>query len=287
MEPSSPYSDLNVDPKSVVHFGEEWTAFRQDRGWTPKRLRQDFDAYFSPLPEGVLTPTAVAADYGAGSGRWAAFVAPRVRHLYVVEPSHPAMQVAKQHLSMQQNVTYLEEPIGGSLVPDETLDLAYSIGVLHCVPNPAAAMEALRKKLKPGGYLLVYLYYALENRPGWYRAVWAATNVLRRRISRLHPSAKRAATSTIAVAVYWPLARAALILARFGVPVRHLPLSFYATKSLYAMRNDALDRFGTPLERRYTRSDITAMVSEAGYDVKSLRFSDSEPYWCFSVANHA
>ena len=43
------------------------------------------------------------------------------------------------------------------------------------------------------------------------------------------------------------------------------------------MRTDALDRFGTRLEQRFTRSEIGEMMTAAGLD--DIRFSEREPYW--------
>ena len=48
--------------------------------------------------------------------------------------------------------------------------------------------------------------------------------------------------------------------------------------SLYTLRTDARDRFGTPLEQRFTRSQIRAMCTAAG--LVDLRFSTRAPYWC-------
>jgi hypothetical protein len=72
--------------------------------------------------------------------------------------------------------------------------------------------------------------------------------------------------------------------ARRGLGVAQLPLSQYSDKSFYVMRNDALDRLGTPLEQRFTRTQITEMLLRAGFDTSTLIFSDSEPFWCFSVS---
>jgi hypothetical protein len=44
------------------------------------------------------------------------------------------------------------------------------------------------------------------------------------------------------------------------------------------MRTDALDRFGTRLEQRYTRRQIEDMMRQAG--LERIRFSEHEPYWC-------
>ena len=43
------------------------------------------------------------------------------------------------------------------------------------------------------------------------------------------------------------------------------------------MRTDARDRFGTPLEQRFTRSQIAEMCNAAG--LVDLRFRPG-PYWC-------
>ena len=43
------------------------------------------------------------------------------------------------------------------------------------------------------------------------------------------------------------------------------------------MRTDALDRFGTKLEKRYTKKEISQMMTEAGFE--HLIFSPSEPFW--------
>ena len=44
------------------------------------------------------------------------------------------------------------------------------------------------------------------------------------------------------------------------------------------MRTDALDRFGTKLELRYTRNEIEEMMISAG--LIEIIFSNSTPYWC-------
>ena len=44
------------------------------------------------------------------------------------------------------------------------------------------------------------------------------------------------------------------------------------------MRTDARDRFGTPLEQRFTRQQIVQMLERCG--LVDIRFSEAEPYWC-------
>ena len=55
-------------------------------------------------------------------------------------------------------------------------------------------------------------------------------------------------------------------------------MSAYRNRAFYSLRTDALDRFGTRLEQRFSRADIVKMMTAAG--LKDVRFSDSEPFWC-------
>jgi hypothetical protein len=56
-----------------------------------------------------------------------------------------------------------------------------------------------------------------------------------------------------------------------------LPLSAYREASFYTMRTDALDRFGTRLEHRFTREQIRQMMEQSGLD--DIRFHERVPYW--------
>ena len=56
-----------------------------------------------------------------------------------------------------------------------------------------------------------------------------------------------------------------------------MPLSTYRYRSFYSMRTDALDRFGTRLEQRFTRVEIEQMMRAAG--LTDIRFSEEEPFW--------
>ena len=44
------------------------------------------------------------------------------------------------------------------------------------------------------------------------------------------------------------------------------------------MRTDVRDRFGTPLEKRFSKKQITKMLKSSG--LENIEFSDHEPFWC-------
>jgi ubiquinone/menaquinone biosynthesis C-methylase UbiE len=273
-------TEKNVDAKVARGFGDEWSKFRQDE----TNLAQDerdtiFQSYFRIFPWDLLPPGGgIGADIGCGTGRWAKMVAPRVTHLHLLDASPDALAVARENLANVANVSFHVGSVGAIPLPDRSLDFAFSLGVLHHVPDTPGALNAIAEKLKPGAPFLVYLYYAFDNRPVWYRMLWALSNSVRVVVSRLPRWMRSVISEIIAATIYWPLARVSASLSRLHISNRLLPLSWYADKSFYVMRTDAYDRFCTRLEKRFTRAQIDEMLMQAGF--KQIRFSESPPYWC-------
>jgi SAM-dependent methyltransferase len=266
----------NVDEKVVASFGQEWQAFDQSAA-SVDELRRMFECYFKVFPWESLPPRAEGFDLGCGTGRWARFVAERVGKLHCIDPS-AAIDVARRNLQGAANVDFHQASVDVIPLAEASQDFGYSLGVLHHVPDTAAGIAACAAKLKPGAPFLVYLYYSFENRPLWFRALWRASDLFRRVISHLPFFLRRLVSELIAAFVYWPLARAAWLLEKLGIKVDGLPLATYRTRSFYQMRTDALDRFGTRLEQRFSRAQVTAMFERAG--LEGIRFSDQPPFWC-------
>jgi hypothetical protein len=72
-------------------------------------------------------------------------------------------------------------------------------------------------------------------------------------------------------------------MSRIGMSTSNIPLHHYANMPFVMLSNDALDRFGTSLEQRFSKAEITGMLDSAGFDISTLRFSELEPFWTFSV----
>ena len=266
----------NIDDKTVASFGYEWTRFKQS-GMSDAEACKAFDEYFAVFPWNLLTPDAVGFDKGCGSGRWARFVAPNVCRLNCVDPS-AAISVARVALAEHGNVLFHQASVDASGLQPGSQDFGYSLGVLHHVPDTAAAIRSCEELLKPGAPLLPYPYYAFDNRPSWFQSLWKVSDWGRRVIHRLPPSLKHLATDIIAALVYWPLARLSGVLEGLKLEVHGIPLFFLPSPHLYTMRTDARDRFVKPSEQRFTRMQIESMMRSAG--LTDLRFSESAPYWC-------
>jgi SAM-dependent methyltransferase len=269
-------SKKNIDIKTVSSFGDEWSRFDQS-GMTDSEAKKAFDEYFLIFPWLELPENSEGFDMGCGSGRWAKYVAPRVGHLHCIDPSK-AIDVARKNLSDHKNITFHKASVDEPSVDLNSQDFGYSLGVLHHVPDTAMAIRSCASLLKPGAPLLLYLYYAFDNRAFWFRALWRLSDIFRRVIHRLPSNIKHFVTDFIAVTVYWPLAKLSLLIDKMGWSVHAFPLSYYRHHTFYTMRTDARDRFGTPLEHRFTKNTILKMMNDAGFI--NVKFSKSAPYWC-------
>ena len=266
----------NIDHRVVEAFGEEWSKFDHSARENPD-LDKLFELYFSLFPWQELPANAEGFDLGCGTGRWAYFVAARVGQLHCIDASSAALEVARRNLQMHSNCRFHCASVDAIPMADGSADFGYSLGVLHHVPDTEQGIKECARKLKPGAPLLLYLYYAFDNRPRWFRVVWRLSDVARGLISTLPFAIRAPLCDLIAALIYWPLARISKGLERLAVDVEHLPLSSYRDRSLYSMRTDALDRFGTTVEKRFTRQQIQSMMEAAG--LERIAFSET-PHWC-------
>lgn len=266
----------NIDQKTVDGFGQEWNKYNQS-SIPMKELEKSWNQYFDIFPFEKLHNDSQGFDMGCGSGRWAKFVANKVNHLNCVDPSIEALDVAKRNLSNYSNVSFYHGSANENPLAKNSQDFGYCLGVLHHIPDTLEGIKACSKLLKKDAPFLLYLYYDFENRSTLFKLIWKISNIFRKFISLMPRNLKIITTSIIAFFVYYPLARTALIFENLGVNVSKFLLTDYRKKSFYFMRTDALDRFGTQLEKRFSREKISHMLKEAGF--KDITFSNNMPFW--------
>jgi len=268
---------VNEDRATVNGFGDEWTRFDNSSLAAAEHVAL-FTQYFASFPWKTLPPESIGFDAGCGSGRWAALVADRVGELHCVDASAQALAVARHQLAAKTNCIFHEASVSDLPFATDSMDFGYSLGVLHHTPDPEHGLRSCVAALKPEAPFLLYLYYKFDNKPFWYGWIWQLSNLQRLAISRLPRALRFLVCDVIAALVYWPLARTARVLEHFGAAVETFPLAYYRHRSFYVMRNDALDRFGTRLERRFTRIEMQELMERCG--LERIAFNSEAPYWC-------
>ena len=267
---------MRTNNKVIKSFGEEWKRFDQSK-LDKLELKKIFKDYFKIFPWKLITKKSIGFDMGCGSGRWAKVVAPRVGILNCIEPSS-AINVARKNLRLNQNINFIKLPIEEINLKPGSQDFGYCLGVLHHTENTQENLNKCTSLLKKNAPFLVYLYYKFDNRSFIYFFIWKLSDILRNLISQSPDNLKILFSDLLAISVYYPLAKISLILNKMNINVKNIPLSYYKNLSFYTMRTDSRDRFGTNLEKRYTKKQIQIMLKKAG--LYKIKFSKNAPFWC-------
>ena len=174
----------NYDHNVIDDFGNEWDNYDQS-SVDPKELEKQFLEYFKIFSwsENIINGTGM--DFGCGTGRWAKFVSEKVNILICIDASSKAINVTKRNIADKKNCYVIQGMIDSLPILDNSLDFAYSLGVLHHLPDTERAIKSCVSKLKPGAPFLIYLYYAFDNRPFWYSLIWKCTDIIRKIVSKL------------------------------------------------------------------------------------------------------
>lgn len=259
----------------VEDFGDEWSKFHQ---FDAEEIDRIGDMYFDIVDESILSADAKVIDIGCGTGRWSKYIAQKVGSVDAVDPSK-AILVADRLLADNTNVRLSMASVDTLPFDEGTFDFGMSIGVLHHIPDTPKALSDCVKKIRIGGHFFVYLYYDLDDRGVPFRVLFNVVDLFRKGISRLPKKLKGWVCDLIALTVYLPLAMAGKLLRLLGASAlaKRLPLDIYQDTSFFVMRNDALDRFGTRLEQRFSKSEVIAMMKKSGLD--DIVVSSGSPYW--------
>lgn len=269
-------AETNIDWNTVNSFGDEWSRFDN---FSEYELKTFGDDYFDIVTDKMINASSSVLDVGCGSGRWTKYLTKRVGKIEAIDPSE-AVFTASKMLQKDENVRVTQASVDNIPFEDDSFDFVFSLGVLHHLPDTPKAINACVKKVKSGGHFLVYLYYALDNRGFFYKLLFQMVNLVRRITSSLPMVLRRLICDLITIFIYLPLSLLSRFLRVLGLPeklVSKLPLSYYSRATFNIMRNDAYDRFGTPLEKRFSKLEIKNMLEAAG--LTEIVFSDRVPYW--------
>lgn len=254
----------NIDHSVVTEFGDEWLKFQN---YTDHTIDIFVKEYFDILDDTMVNKNTYAIDIGCGTGRWTKYLSTRAGFIEAIDPSD-AVFAADNLLGSIQNVRLTRASVETIPFDDETFDFAMSVGVLHHIPDTQQAMIDCVKKVKKGGYFYCYLYYNLDNRGVAFKLLFKLSNFIRKIVSSLPAKIKRLVCDILAAVIYLPI----VLLVRFFYFIglkkfaNRLPLSPYRNKNFFVLRNDALDRFGTTLEQRFSKAEVIDMMKRSGLD---------------------
>ncbi len=239
-------------------FGYQWTAFHD----MVEAFREGFLTYIHPLgPE--FFPGKLGLDAGCGFGRHVYYAAEFGAEMVGVDFSE-AIEAARANTAPCKGVHLVQADIYHLPFAEGIFDFAYSLGVLHHLPDPERGFRALVPLVKPGGSIFVWVYSTA--RP-LLNALLEACRAVTRRLP--HPALH--ALSLAAAGVDWAGFIGAYRLARrfpgvAGLADR-LPLpriKLYARYPFQVSAADWFDRLAAPRRHYYGPDDLAGWAARAG-----------------------
>jgi SAM-dependent methyltransferase len=265
----------NIDKEVVQSFGGEWLKFHD---FSDKIIAECAAEYFDILSDSIVNKSTYMLDIGCGTGRWTKFLTRRAGFIEAIDPSN-AIYAADNLLGKIENVRLTKASVETIPFANETFDFAMSIGVLHHIPDTQQAMKDCVKKVKKDGYFYCYLYHNLETRGWLFKTLYWLSNLLRYPVCRLPSGIKRIVCDVLAVVIYMPFVLWVRFLVLIGLRkiAIKMPLSAYNNKSFFIIRNDALDKFGTTLEQRFSKKQVEEMMVNCG--LSEIVISPMTPFY--------
>jgi SAM-dependent methyltransferase len=144
---------------TAAGFGWQWQHFTQE----DERYADQFLGWIAPVtPEFFRDKVVLEAGCGKGrhtqlAARWGARDVIGIDLSVAVETAFAATRALPNAHVIQADIYHL--PLA------RKFDYAFSVGVLHHLPDPRAGFLSLASKVKPGGHVSAWIYGAENN--GW------------------------------------------------------------------------------------------------------------------------
>ncbi|MFH1282106.1 MAG: class I SAM-dependent methyltransferase [bacterium] len=251
-------------------FGEEWKKYEEILPEHQKEFHQYFD-----IVELNKLESCTVCDLGCGNGRWSYFLKDKCKELILVDFSD-AIFVARKNLSSSPNCIFFMCDLKKIPFKGDFANLIFSLGVLHHLPTDCLQEVRNLKHFAPE--LLIFLYYALDNRPAHFRIILSAVTFFRKIFSKLRsPIIRNFVTTCLTFIIYVPLIYLGKLMKPLNISSQIPLYDFYKDKSIKRIKQDVYDRFFTGIEQRVTKKQIEGLSDT----FSKVTVSENLPYWHF------
>ncbi len=263
------YPIVNAVPRFVQSgdyassFGPQWRTFARtqldDARHHESKLRWDSEVGWSA--DDLTGKTVV--EFGSGAGRFVDVASRLGARLVVGVDITDAVDASQDNLGDRDNVFFVQADFFKLPLRPGTIDLGYSIGVLHHTPDPEAAFHKLVETITPTGSVALGLYdishYRRPNRNSvkvstvellWSANLWRA-EIFRAITTRVPQRALLAYCKTVVPVLHELNKVPVLGLVRYALPstcYKDLPVEWSMV--------DTFDTYATRIVHKYRAKDV-------------------------------
>lgn len=245
--------DAQLDPerqRTAAAFGYSWTHYPRQNPYTEDQWRD----WVVPLTPADFRGRSVL-DAGCGLGGFAEYARSWGAARVVGVDLSAAIDAAHERLGdsvelVQADIYALPFERGG-------FDLAYSIGVLHHLPDPEAGFRSVADTVKPGGLVFAWVYGRENN-----GLIGRVVDPLRKHVlSKLPRGLLKWGISLPLAALLWPLVR----VAKSGVSFPYsVYFRFLAERDFAFTHGVVFDHLVAPTSHYIRREEFEGWFERAG-----------------------
>ncbi len=244
----------NLQERTISDFGEQWQRFQENEGFYASL--ESLAELFSPLLDVTDLSGLRVAEIGSGSGRVVKMLLQAgADHIIALEPSN-AFQVLRNNLSEHEDQVECLQLTGEEIPKNGALDIVFSVGVIHHIPNPVSTMRAAYGALKPGGRFAIWVYGREGN-----ELYLSFVRPIRFFTRRLPPGALAAASW----ALDFPLKLYMRACRYMSLPLASYMNGIIARLSPEQRRLVIYDQLNPHYAKYYTQQEVTDLFRQGGF----------------------
>ena len=243
--------------RTAESFGFEWLKY-------PKILEHfesDWARYFNPFIKKKDIKGKVVADFGCGMAKHGYFIGKYKAAKYIGLDLSMAVEAAYRN-TRKFKPLIVQADIYAPGLNGQEIDIFYSIGVLHHMPDPEGGFLSIARLMrKKGSRVFIWVYGKHNNARALY--LYNPVRVVTTRMPRsiLYPLCHVPAVALHSI----NLVQKGLNAAGLKGAASALPFSYYQDFPYKFKVSDCFDVFGTPKQVYYEMKDIAKWFRHAGF----------------------